>query len=123
MKNRGGYFRQLSIVILGVAVTFAGSSYLNRRNTDRQLKYYFGAIKMELEENLQEIEALAIFYEHSFRLAQYLWRTPVEQIRQDSMIISSQYYHKGLGQTFSVLWGTEHVRIMTSVLETFRYQG
>ena len=79
------YLRELSIVILGVAVTFTGGSLFNSRNVDKQLKYYFYAIKLEMEDNLQHVDSLALFLEYSEDFAKYLQQTPVNQLNPDSI--------------------------------------
>lgn len=52
----GNYFRELSIVIAGVFVTFAGTDLINNIAQEKQIKESMLMIKMELEENLKSID-------------------------------------------------------------------
>jgi len=113
------YFRELSIVILGVAVTFAGSSLFNSRSTDKQLKYYFNAIKMEMEANLQQIDTLSLFLEYSRDFANYLSRTPVNQLNPDS--ISKWEWDNA--HNWSVFETSMIVTYMNDAFETFKSSG
>jgi len=114
------YFRELSIVILGVAVTFAGSAWFTSRNTDKQLKYYFNAIKMEMEANLQQVETLSLFLEYSTDFADYLNRTPVNQLNPDS-ISKWDWDDVHKWTVTGTTWNTP--LLMNDAFETFKSSG
>jgi len=105
-------------VILGVAVTFAGSSWFTSRNTDKQLKYYFNAIRTELGENLQQVETLSLFLEYSVDFANYLNRTPVNQLNPDSI---SKWEYDGKWSVIGTTWNTP--LLVNDAFETFKSSG
>ncbi len=52
----GEYMRELSIVILGVAVTFISSALISSHNTRKDIRDNMSMIKIELEENIKKID-------------------------------------------------------------------
>lgn len=58
----GKYFRELSIVIAGVFITLAGTDFINDTSQKKQIKESMLMIKMELEENLKNINYAETHY-------------------------------------------------------------
>ena len=52
----GKYLRELSVVVIGVAITLSASYWISSRSEKRDLALYLKAIKMELEENCRILE-------------------------------------------------------------------
>ena len=58
----GSYFRELSIVIAGICITFAGTGFISNVSQEKQIKESMQMIKMELEENLNSINQAEALY-------------------------------------------------------------
>ncbi len=58
----GSYFRELSIVIAGICITFAGTDFISNVSREKQIKESMQMIKMELEENLSNINRAEALY-------------------------------------------------------------
>ena len=58
----GNYLRELSIVIVGVFVTLAGTGFISNVSQEKQIKESMQMIKMELEENLNSINRAEALY-------------------------------------------------------------
>lgn len=58
----GEYFRELSIIIIGIAITFWGNDLINGFNTKKALRQELAAVESELKENIKEIDEIIIFY-------------------------------------------------------------
>jgi hypothetical protein len=58
----GNYLRELSIVIVGVFVTLAGTGFISNVSQEKQIKESMQMIKMELEENLNSINQAEALY-------------------------------------------------------------
>lgn len=88
----GKYFRELSIVIIGVAVTLAASSIISSIQERKNLKLQVNAIYSELEDNRQRIQTLAEFYKDTEKMQNLLledYRYP-GSVHKDSI---SKLYH------------------------------
>ncbi len=72
--NFGNYFKELSIVIIGVAVTLAASSVISTISEKRDLKLQMNAIYAELEDNLAKVNKLNDFYQDTRKLNEYLMK-------------------------------------------------
>lgn len=68
----GSYFRELSIVIIGVAVTLCASSIISTIQEKRSLKQQMNAIYAELEDNLGRVKQLDSFYQDTRNLQRLL---------------------------------------------------
>jgi hypothetical protein len=68
IKKSGKYLREVSVVVIGVAITLSVSYWIGIKNEKRDMVLHLRAIKMELQENIGDIS----FLEKSFRL-QYMY--------------------------------------------------
>lgn len=66
------YIRELSIVVIGVAITLYAGNLINDIKTKRDLKFQLAAIYAELEENLQNVNELSDHYERLTQLRKHL---------------------------------------------------
>lgn len=57
----GDYFKQLSVVIIGILVTFSGSSLIGRIETRRQIRQTAQLLHAELKGNLVQLDAMYDF--------------------------------------------------------------
>ena len=90
-KNSNGgievlkYLRELSIVALGIAITFIVSDCIGKRNQQKDMKRHLNAVKLELEENLKIVQEKADFYELAANFSNYLLSTDYESLNPDSL--------------------------------------
>ena len=117
-----GYFRELSVVIIGVTVTFGGSALFSSINGNKQLSYYYGSIKTEMEYNLQQLENAVIYHEKAFDSAYYLRHTPTDSLSQDSLIKKSSYYNNQK-QLISVIYSTHEMKPRIGAFDSFKLSG
>ena len=86
LKRYTKYLRELSVVIIGVAVTFLGSDWISSRKARNDLDRYLRAVKTELEDNLEIIEEKAEFYGYTGELAHYLMSDRPENLSRDTLL-------------------------------------
>lgn len=79
------YLREVSVVIIGVAVTFIGSDWISNRKAKNDLERYLHAVKIELQDNLKNIREKAEFYKNTGELARYLWTDKPENLDPDTL--------------------------------------
>ena len=91
MKTKDGfkgivkYLRELSIVVVGVAITFTGNDWFGSRNEKKEMQGYLDVLQLELEENLKSLNEKHTFYEHTAKFTQYLNSDEPENLSQDSL--------------------------------------
>lgn len=56
MKSIRKYLREVSIVVIGIAITLALNSWLNYTNSKKEHKQYLNMLKLELKTNVEIIE-------------------------------------------------------------------
>lgn len=71
-RKVASYIRELSIVIIGVAVTLYGGNIINRVKEKKDLKQQLSLIYTELESNVKALDGLIDFYNRHERLRKYL---------------------------------------------------
>jgi choline kinase len=85
MKKIGKYLREISVVVIGVAITLSISYMITNRNEKRDLALYLNAIKIELEENANSFDYHAKMLQKSVRYAEYIRSHDEKSINQDSI--------------------------------------
>lgn len=68
----GNYLRELSIVVLGVAVTLFASGKINERAAQNDLKLQLRAVYAELESNMEELDRTIHNFTETRALSRYL---------------------------------------------------
>jgi hypothetical protein len=81
----GKYFREISVIVIGVAVTLFASQWINSRSEKRDINLYLNSIKMELEEIILEIDDEIIFLTEVKAYAFYLASHDKKSIPLDSI--------------------------------------
>ena len=119
MKDIGQYFRELSVVVIGVAITLSASNWITNRNEKRNLAGYLNAIKMELEENAVSFETRAKLFQKSLKYANYIQSHDEKSINQDTINYYAQSNEDGIG------WGLIQSQIIFSknAFEMFKTSG
>jgi len=71
--NIGNYLRELSVVIIGVAVTLYGGSIINNIKEKKDLDLQLTAIYTELEENSRRLDNIIEYHKQHELLRKYLF--------------------------------------------------
>lgn len=108
----GDYFKQLSVVIIGIVVTFSGSSLLERIEIRRQIRQTAQLLHAELADNLAQLDAMHDFTSQDYRIYKtfvdhYLDR--VDRIPPDSV-----------WRIYTVLTHSNTFRYRKNALETMK---
>jgi hypothetical protein len=106
------YFRELSIITIGVAITLVISAWISSVNNRKDLKLYLNAVKLELEENKAHFENHRSFLQHSVNYANYLISTDIKSLNIDSV---NRYMH--IIHFYTVF------PLQTSAFEMFKISG
>jgi hypothetical protein len=114
ITKTGKYLREISVIVIGVAITLSASQWINSRSEKRDVVLYLNSIKMELEEIIPEIDDEIIFLEKVKRYSSYLWVNDKESLHPDSII--------GWG-TGSIVSGNVNYIIPTTAFEMFKISG
>jgi len=85
LKQFGKYFRELSIITLGIAITLAVGAWISKANEKRELSEYLNIVKMELEENIKYIERETERVELMISYTKFLNSTDKNSISPDSI--------------------------------------
>ena len=118
-KQTGKYLRELSIVVIGVAITVSIGLWINNINNRKDLKQYLTAVKMELESNARNFDFYAEWYQKSVRYANYISRTDKKTIDKDTLNYYKITDNDGCG------YGYYHSSafVKTNVFEMFKTSG
>ena len=87
IKKAGKYLREISVVVIGVAITLSASYWITSRNAERDMTLYLNAIKMELEENINSFEEYKKnLLQPSINYSNYLRSHEKKSLNLDSLI-------------------------------------
>ena len=110
-KNRriGDFVCNFTAVVLGIILTFMGSDWIEKRNTQRDVKSALHLVKAELQTNRETILGGKQRVEREIRAAQFLLRN------KDSLLVVSkdslEYYSF---QTSFITFTTDALELMKS---------
>ena len=113
MNKIGKYLRELSIVVLGVAITLSVSYWITNKNEKRDMALYLNAIKLELEENIKLLDDEAEYLEDWENYALYLQSHSKNSLHPDSIRMGG---YSGLGVVKNFIF-------QTSAFEMFKVSG
>ena len=119
MKKTGKYLREISVVVIGVAITLSASYWITNRNENRDMALYLNAIKLELENNAKNFDYCAKMLHKSTKYANYIQSHDEKSINQDSIDYYMYTTKDGIG------WGTLQSEIIYSknAFEMFKVSG
>lgn len=106
IKDIGKYLRELSVVVIGVAITLSASYWITSKSEKRNLIVHLSAIQMELEKNALSFENHAKMFQKSVRYANYIQSHDEKSIDQDTIYYYASSEADGYG------WGL--VRVPTA---------
>lgn len=102
------YLRELSVVVLGIVITLGATGLIGKLQEKKNTDQYLHAIRLELEENLGELQKSSEFYERNFRLSQLLSTYGIDDAPQDSLALYNDVY----GQFFTLAFNTNAFDMM-----------
>ena len=116
IKKFTKYLRELSVVVIGVAITFIGSNWINSRQERLKLERHLEAVKTELQDNLAEIKKKEEYYRKLARLTHYLASDLPENLNQEVIDSLNLYgdYSTVIGSFFNVICKTSAFEMLKS---------
>ena len=95
IKKIGKFVREISAIVIGVAITLFASYWLNMKNEKRDMALYLNAIKLELDENIKTIDyVLNRHINPDVRYTAYLSSHDIRSLNRDSIeSYSGAYYN------------------------------
>jgi hypothetical protein len=85
IKKSGKYLREISVVVIGVAITLSVSYWIVVQNEKRDMALHLRAIKMELQENAGDIGKLVETLKPACRYTAYLRSHDKKSLDKDSL--------------------------------------
>lgn len=85
IKKIAQYLRELSVVVIGVAITLFASNWISIRNEKKNLSLFLNSIKIELEGNAESFENYAKRFQKSVKYANYIRAHDEKSINQDTI--------------------------------------
>ncbi|MCL2435119.1 MAG: hypothetical protein FWD09_03130 [Lentimicrobiaceae bacterium] len=85
IKNFGKYLREISAIVIGVAITLSASYLLSIRSEKKDMVLYLNAMKMELEENIKTLEKSTEYFQTSVKYADYLKSNDKNLLHEDTI--------------------------------------
>jgi hypothetical protein len=114
MGKFGKYFREVSVVVIGVAITLFASYWLTKRNENKDIALYLHALKLELEENLKVIdETNKHIIQRSVNYSDYLRSHDKKLLNVDTL----KYYMQ------HTVYNASSITIKTNAFEMFKTSG
>jgi hypothetical protein len=112
------YLRDFSIVVAGIAVTLYVNDKITNRSEKRDLALYLNSVKLELEENIRELEKQIVMEQKSIDYMNYLNTagvksvTDIKPVNKDSVI-----------SYFESIYLLQTVTYKTNAFEMFKLSG
>ena len=94
------YFREVSVVVIGVAVTLSLSYWIGINNEKRDMRLYLNAIKLELEDNYQVLEDATENYRATHAYSNYLRAHRKSELEKDSILAYSAVWYSAVSIDF-----------------------
>ena len=100
LHNFTKYFREVSVVVIGVAITLSVSYWIGINNEKRDMALYLNAVKMELEENYKYLEEATERFRPTHAYSEYLSTHDKKDLERDSIMAYSNVWHNAFSITF-----------------------
>jgi len=85
LKKSKKYLRELSVVVVGIAITFGISSWISYRNNKKDFNLYLNTIMLELKTNVEQIEYEINVLDESVSYTLYLSSHSKESLNSDTI--------------------------------------
>ena len=112
VKKTGKYLREISVVVIGVAITLFASYWISIKSEKRDMALYLNALKMELEENMKVIDDVKEYSQPSVRYANYLKSHDKKSLNADTIKSYTKVFYTVQSFTFK-----------TNAFEMFKTSG
>jgi len=89
LKKFKNYLVEISVVVIGVAITLSASYWLGINNEKRDVTLHLNAIKLELEENIKELDNVIEWLKPSVKYTEYLQSDDRKSLNKDTI---EKYY-------------------------------
>jgi len=113
IPNITNYLREVSVVVIGVAITLISSYWLTNRSEQRDIDLYLNAIALELKENINYVDFEISYLEDWVSYGRYLLSRDKKSLHPDS--IRTEDY-PGLG-------AIHNLDFQISAFEMFKVSG
>ena len=84
-KKIAKYFSDISVIVIGVAITLSVSHWLSIRSEKKDLALYLNAVQLELEENLNSLNHIQQWLEPNVRYSTYVHTHPRKSLNRDTL--------------------------------------
>ena len=85
MSKVGNYLREISVVVIGVAITLSLTFWISNSNERKNLSLYLNALKLELEGNAENFDWYAKWLQKSVRYSKYIWSHDEKSLNKDTI--------------------------------------
>jgi hypothetical protein len=85
IKNLGKYTREVSVVVIGVAITLSATLWIGKKNEKKDMALYLNAIKIELEENTATMSKSIEYLRPEVEYENYLATHDKKLLNEDSL--------------------------------------
>jgi hypothetical protein len=113
MKKIGKYSREVSVVVIGVAITLSATLWVSKKNETTDMALYLKAIKIEMEDNITTIEESIEYLRLDVEYEKYL-KTHDKKLRNEDTLA---YY------AASCCYRLEKFTFKTNAFEMFKNSG
>ena len=111
-RESGKLFRDVMVVVVGIAITFSLNNWMSNSKERKDIQQYLYALKMELEENLNNVENVARYHKEAMYLCRYLNEYKPESYQIDS-----------IAKYNLIINGTKSFSYKTSAFEMLKMSG
>jgi hypothetical protein len=85
LKSIGKYLRELSVVVIGVAITLSAGQWISNHSEKQDMALYLNMVKLELETNLEDLNWMTGYVEDEARYSHYLLSHAKNALEPDSI--------------------------------------
>ena len=100
LAKTGKYFREISVVVIGVAITLSVNVWITNSNNRKNLALYLNTIIIELNANAESFENQSKMFQKSARYADYIRLHDEKSLNKDSI---NYYAHSNDGYGWGVI--------------------
>jgi len=90
----GKYLREISVVVIGVAITLSVSYWITSKTEKRDMALYMNTIKLELTENKKTLDEIEQHLQKSLNYTVYLLSLNQKLPHADTIRFYSDTYYK-----------------------------
>jgi len=112
IKKFGKYLREISAIVIGVAITLFASYLLSVKSEKRDMVLYLNAMMIELEENITVLNKASGYFTTSVEYTQYLQLNDIKSLISDTI-------QKYTGNCYRI----ESYTFKTNAFEMFKSSG